>query len=494
MGQPGHELPPHDAQAEAGALGCLLWNGEASSELLEQLRLDDFYEAKHQQIYKALNEVQNNGLPVCVVSVDQWLRDHGQSALLNYLAALPDQVPSPQNFPLYLATLEDRRTRRAALADAIRLKDLALNEALSARQLDDAVRRLLESHTANRNGESLTLRTPDEILAMEFDPTDIVLGDHLLTKGATLVIAAQGGAGKSRLGLQLAACVTTGREWLGLPTHDRQGRWLVLQTENSNQRLKADLAHLRDWLGDDWIHFQSRVVLHTLESDTDGLVSLDDPYNVNAIRHAIEDAKPDHLLVDPLVDYAVGDLNKDVDMRITLKSLSRITREANHRRTLTVLHHALSGKGGAVKATGYDRSSFARNSKVLLGWTRSQINLAPVDAASNQRLIVACGKCNDGIEFETFAIRLNPDTMIYETDSSVDVPAWQAEVEGKTVELMNPNRVQELCPPLTARLDLVRAIQNECGCSRATAYRHIKLAVVKNLIGKSEQSGLYSPK
>jgi hypothetical protein len=141
-----------------------------------------------------------------------------------------------------------------------------------------------------------------------------------------------------------------------------------------------------------------------------------------------------------------------------------------------VLHHALTGKVGASKATGFDRASFGRNSKTLHAWTRAQINLAPVDPDSNDRLIVACGKCSNGREFSTFAIRLNPETMVYEVDSTVDVSQWEQDVTGAkdTKPLMNSDRVRELCSVGgSTKTALAKAVIEDCGCYRGSAYRYI---------------------
>src|SRR5437879_773516 len=82
----------------------------------------------------------------------------------------------------------------------------------------------------------LTLRKPSDFLAMQFDDSDIILGDRLLAAGQSLVIAGAGGMGKSRLLFQLAASVTARRKFLAFDTGGDLLRWLILQTENSNRR------------------------------------------------------------------------------------------------------------------------------------------------------------------------------------------------------------------------------------------------------------------
>jgi hypothetical protein len=242
--------------------------------------------------------------------------------------------------------------------------------------------------------------------------------------------------------------------------------------------LQHDLSKLRAWLADDWPKFNDRLTIHTLETDTDGLVALDDPAAHAAIADAITSTRADVVGLDPLNDFAIGDLNKDADMRLTLTTLSRLVRRGNPHRSPVVLHHALTGKGGAVKVTGYDRASFARNSKALHAWTRAQVNLAPIDPATNDRLVVACGKCSNGPEFQTFAIKLNPDSLIYECDPSVDVAAWERDIAGQARRepLMNPERVAELCRLPMTKGELAKVIMEDCGCYRGSAYRYITRA------------------
>jgi hypothetical protein len=289
----------------------------------------------------------------------------------------------------------------------------------------------------------LTLRKPSEFLAMQFDDSDIILGDRLFATGQSLVIAGVGGSGKSRILLQLAASVVAHRKFWAFNTGGAALRWLILQTENSNRRMKEDMGRLSVWLGDEWPSFDERVVIHAIENDLDGFVSLDSTENVSAIEDAIAETKPDIIAIDPLTDFAIGDLNKDADMRATLLALSRVFRKGNPRRAIVVLHHAITGRAGAAKATGYDRASFGRNSKALHAWTRGQINLAPADPDNNDRLIVSCGKSSNGREFLPFAIRLNPDTMIYECDPTVDVKAWATAISQPTQKHNRKATVEE---------------------------------------------------
>ena len=492
-------LPPFDEIAEAGALACILAtdDGREAEQMLARLSVDDFYDVRHREAFLGLTRLVRDNKPADLVNLTQHLRDTGKTedaGGLPYVVSLPEQTPSPANFPSFLEVVKDRSIRRAITRDAGELKRLAEDLSIPAKGLANAGRRMGEAYSGSERS-GLTIRKPSEFLAMTFDDSDMILGDWLMAGGQPFVMAAAGGTGKSRLLFQAAACIATGRKFLAFETNGENLRWLILQTENSNRRLRDDLTRLRAWLGNDWEKFEERVLIHPVENETDSFVSLDDPENVANIAAVIAKHKPDIIAVDPLNEFAIGDLNKDADMKATLKTLSRICRKGNPDRSIAVLHHAITGRGGAAKATGYDRASFARNSKTLHAWARGQINLAPVDEDSNERLIVACGKCSNGREFPTFAIRLNPETMIYECDPSVDVAQWQQEINGaKPGQLMSPERVRELCCNPLEKPELARAIMKDCGCARGTAYRHMDKAERKKAIHYSKASERYIAK
>jgi DnaB-like helicase N terminal domain len=164
------ELPPHDDEAEAGALACVLTaDASEAAAMLDKLALDSFYDVRHREIYVALRSLRADAKPLDPVSLIQRLKDKGKlgdAGGLEYLTTLPDQTPSPANLPTYLDTLQDRATRRAAVRDAGELSRLATDTTITAAALADASRRMLEAHS--RNGYA-DLR--DLLVARAFDPT-----------------------------------------------------------------------------------------------------------------------------------------------------------------------------------------------------------------------------------------------------------------------------------------------------------------------------------
>ncbi len=332
-----------------------------------------------------------------------------------------------------------------------------------------------------------TLRKPSEILAMSFGDSDMILGDRLLAETQLFTICGQGGIGKSRLLLQLAACQILGVAFISLPTHGRPRKWLIIQTENSNRRLRSDFEKLKQWAGNRWPEIDDKLLIHTLETDEDSLVNIES--SEGRIRAAIKKFQPDIVVFDPLNAFSLGDLNSDADMRWVCLKLAQIVKQGNANRALVVLHHSLTGRAGAAKATGFDRSSFGRNSKVLLALTRAQINLAPGSETDNETLVVSCGKNSNGREFPPFAVRLNSGTMIYEVVRDFNFDAWKDAIAGKPKKKCTAEQMAALVDETgNSKADLVKKAEAQTKVSRAQGNRVVDDAISKGLIRYDEES------
>jgi hypothetical protein len=161
---------------------------------------------------------------------------------------------------------------------------------------------------------------------------------------------------------------------------------------------------------------------------------------MNSSKHVYE--------VDPLRDFGSDDLNADRYMTETLREISRITKHGNSKRIPLIIHHAGTGKAGILKATGFDRSSFGRNSKVLFSWARAQINVSPGLPDDNSVMVISSAKCSNAREFEPFAATLDDQTMLYRLNEDFDLESWQHSLESPRTgaEKLNVEIVFDLLP------------------------------------------------
>ena len=331
----------------------------------------------------------------------------------------------------------------------------------------------------------LTVRSLREIEAYDAPLGDLILENGYLVKGERTSMLGQGGLGKSRLSLQLAMCCRAGVDFLGWSTSGQELRWLFLQTENGNRRLQYDLQKMRGGFSKDaWPDIQDGVFMHTLEGEVDGILLLDRKEHFDRASDAIERCAADVVVVDPLRDLHSGSLNDDSEMNEACRNIALLMRAGGRTdRACIVLHHARTGSAGISKSTGYDRADFGRNSKVLHGWTRAQINLAPGSPDDCELLVVASGKNNNFQEFAPLAIRLDPDLMLYYPDPSFDLETWKEGVEGaKRTSQVTEEQIREAIKAAEGKIekkDLVTKLRQQTGLGQ----RKVEDAVKSHLGG-----------
>jgi hypothetical protein len=240
------------------------------------------------------------------------------------------------------------------------------------------------------------------------------------------------------------------------------------------------------------------MVIHTLETAEDSFVSLRLAENEARVSALIQETHPTGVIYDVLRDYGIGDLNADEGMTATLAVIGRITRQGDPQRIPFIVHHALTGKSGAARATGFDRGSFGRNSKILQGWVRSQINVAAHDPDNNETLIIASGKSNNSAEFEPFGIRLNIETMTYHRDDSIDIEAWKERVGADTKIVGARATISTVVEVVESRglkgiekAEIIAAVIKETGVQKTYAYRLLEKAESKKAVVRRECDKLY---
>jgi DnaB-like helicase N terminal domain/AAA domain len=241
-------LPPHDADAERGALGCVLLSSHSQpdvDELLAQMTAALFYELRHQTILEAMKALRGDRRAVDVITLKGWLEQNKQLegvGGLQYVAALPDASVGSFHFGHYLPILREKALRRWTARKSAELQTLAAAEAIT---LDDVTARLAEITDGAQAANAQTLIeviTPHEARSFEADPADFLVGEGLICRDQFITIGGEPGCGKSRLATTLAVSLARGYgQWQGYPVRSK-GRTLILQTENKGTRLKEEFA------------------------------------------------------------------------------------------------------------------------------------------------------------------------------------------------------------------------------------------------------------
>ena len=70
-------VPPNNADAEKSVLGCMMQDREALSMAFELLTADDFYQPANREVFDAMHQLNTQGMPIDLVTVDDELTRRG---------------------------------------------------------------------------------------------------------------------------------------------------------------------------------------------------------------------------------------------------------------------------------------------------------------------------------------------------------------------------------------------------------------------------------
>ena len=116
-----NKVPPHDIEAEQAVLGCMITDKEAVIAAVETLSEDDFYREDNKLIYKAILSLYNRAEPVDIITLKSELSAIGKFDAvggLEYLAELPEKVPTTTNVDKYIKIVQEKSNLRTLIKTA----------------------------------------------------------------------------------------------------------------------------------------------------------------------------------------------------------------------------------------------------------------------------------------------------------------------------------------------------------------------------------------
>ena len=121
------KVPPHDIEAEQAFIGSMLTDKDAVVSAIEVLKEDDFYRDDNKAIYSAILNLYNRAEPIDIITVKAELETMGkfeQVGGLEYLAELPEKVPTTANSMKYIKIVEEKSTLRNLIKTANEIIEL----------------------------------------------------------------------------------------------------------------------------------------------------------------------------------------------------------------------------------------------------------------------------------------------------------------------------------------------------------------------------------
>lgn len=108
-------IPPHNAEAERSVLGAAMLDKDVLSEILEEVKAEDFYNENHKEIFQAIWELYRDNSPVDMLTICEELKRRKALDMVGgraYIATLTAEVPSTANAAEYAKIVAEKATLR----------------------------------------------------------------------------------------------------------------------------------------------------------------------------------------------------------------------------------------------------------------------------------------------------------------------------------------------------------------------------------------------
>jgi hypothetical protein len=402
------ELPPHDLEAEAGVLGAILLDGAVVGQVADWLKPEDFYRENNGQVYRAALNLFRAGKPIDGITLGGELEKLGVLERIGgraHLALLESNCPTAANVEPYAQIVKDRAERRRGIE--------AEHEGHKARL---AALHDLTASPANSNGVR-----PVGVLLSDIQPERVQwLWKGRIPLGKLSVLDGDPGLGKTTVGIDIAARVTTSRT---MPdgTASVEGGVVILTAEDG----LADTVRPRlDAAGGDPTRVLALPVVGHGKDEHEPML----PDDLGAVEVAIKQVGAALVMVDPLMAYLSGDVNahRDQDVRRALRQLASLA-ERTGAAVLVVRHLNKVGGSSPIYRGG--------GSVGIIGAARSGLLVAK-DPEDESLRVLASTKANLGPEAPSLGYRL---AGVYDPEGVLDGVArveWLGEHAASATQLL----------------------------------------------------------
>lgn len=165
----GGRVPPQDVVAEKSLLGAIMLSDETMADVLTLIRPDDFYEKRHQIIFRIMAELYDQHKPIDLLTLTAALRAHKELKNVGgapYLTELSEFVPAAAHAKAYAEIVEKSSTRRKLIKAGNTIAEKAYAEDINVDDLvGEAERELFE--------------VSDKIVKSDYVPMDQLLADAM---------------------------------------------------------------------------------------------------------------------------------------------------------------------------------------------------------------------------------------------------------------------------------------------------------------------------
>ena len=363
----GGRLPPNDREAEQSVLGALMLDQNAIAAVRDVLEPEDFYEDRHQHIFRAAVHLADKGEPTDYLTLRAQLERNGvlsRAGGVEYISELSLVTPTAASVRHYADIVGEHAMRRRLISAASDVAALGFDDTISAHEAADRAEQRIFGVSDQRRTAEATHIAP--VLKDTWSQLETLLGgkkfitgvpsnfselDNVtqgLQSGELIILAARPSVGKTSLALNVARnAAVLGRRPVVIFS-------LEMSKESLVQRLLCSEAHVDSFLlktgqanADDFAR-----IAQAMDRLTQAELWIDDTpaLSISALRARARRMKAQHGIELIVVDYLqlmhggrqesrvqeVSDISSGLksiakELNLPVLALSQLSRESERR-------------------------------------------------------------------------------------------------------------------------------------------------------------------
>jgi replicative DNA helicase len=261
---------PHSEESERAVLGGVMLDTSVLATISGRLRAEDFYSERHQILYQAMIDLQEEQVEIDLRTLQARLEQRGQLEMvggLAYLTGLDLDLPDIGRIDAYVEIVKERSVRRRLIHTSGQIIRNCLDGGLEAREAlgraeqsilslgEEAIQRGFTqlSHVLHTTLEELEERPGSMLTGVPTGFTDFDRISQGLNRGNLIIIAGRPGMGKTSFALNVAQHVTVrerktvGIFSLEMSQQELSLRILCSEADISFSRLRSNRVSQKEW-------------------------------------------------------------------------------------------------------------------------------------------------------------------------------------------------------------------------------------------------------
>ncbi|MFP4456732.1 MAG: replicative DNA helicase [Clostridia bacterium] len=264
-------VPPQNLEAEKSILAAMMVDRLALQKGIEAISAEHFYLERHQIIFKAMLELEDNGQAVDIITLIDKLRNMHkleEAGGIIYLTEMSSLAPLISNVGEYCNIVKEKALLREVVSVARIMADKAFSEGQFEEILDNAERQFFEL-SRQRDTKSYSIikdvvkqtfeqieesyRTKDQITGLRTGYVDFDDITNGLQSSDLIIVAARPSMGKTALCLNFAQNIALREKAnvlffsLEMASHQLVHRMICSEARVNSQRVRKGYVEQQEW-------------------------------------------------------------------------------------------------------------------------------------------------------------------------------------------------------------------------------------------------------